>query len=83
MADITLVNLNDPGLPDEDGRPVGSRWVFEKMLYQAPGMFINGFDSRRVVHLFALVSEEHQILKVDKPLPETLLQSYSCNHSVW
>ncbi|CAE7187324.1 S-TKc multi-domain protein [Pyrenophora teres f. teres] len=61
-TDIHVVNDFDPRLPGQPRRPEGSRWVFEETLY-ATGDWPTDRSPQRVVHLFALISRDYEILK--------------------
>ncbi|KAF1847600.1 kinase-like protein [Cucurbitaria berberidis CBS 394.84] len=63
MGDIKQVNVADPKPPGEKNRPAGSRWVFEKTIYQNPHETYDNKLTHRIIHLFALVTEDRQILK--------------------
>ncbi|CAO2651441.1 Nn.00g040110.m01.CDS01 [Neocucurbitaria sp. VM-36] len=66
MGDVMYVNLEPgPRGPDEPERPAGSRWVFERTIYQNmhQEVIAGGAWTHRIVHLFTLVSEDRRILK--------------------
>ncbi|KAH7558587.1 hypothetical protein BM1_04724 [Bipolaris maydis] len=63
MSDIAFVNLHDARPTNEPKKPAGSRWVFERTLMQVPEATFGDYQTQRIVHLFALVSADHLILK--------------------
>ena len=56
-ADVDHVNAEDGTLP-------GSRWVFEKTLYQNEHQPVGQNHAHRIVHLFALIDAQGQIDRV-------------------
>ena len=65
MSDIAFVNLHDARPTNKPKKPAGSRWVFERTLMQVPEATLGDYQTQRIVHLFALVSADHLILKVN------------------
>jgi hypothetical protein len=56
-ADVDHVNAEDGTLP-------GSRWVFERTLYQNEHQPVGQNHAQRIVHLFALIDAQGQIDRV-------------------
>lgn len=68
MGDVKHVNVAMHSRnPDGPGRPAGSRWVFEKTIHQNYHEEVSqgrGIYTQRIIHLFALVSQDRRILEV-------------------